>query len=679
MTATPSTDTSTWVFGYGSSYAASTVTITGVPPEGSETTREVATSVSVNNKVSLVLDAYKGFTQTFRSRTNTTTGSITVKKGTFKVTGEATFAKVTKVAVDDTFVAECQPFADGTVDLTLGADASFSIPSDVQWQVKTLTVDGQQKAPGRYSGKRLPQLAAGSIVVLTGPADTIEDVTWTGGGADDTKITTDANWEYEIDVQAGNFRPTFATGGAVAAFDADAIFAGLRFQTTSDSSGFTLDPYGGSGAITLTAPEIAIADTDGDRAADYAINVPVTRQVADVIDIVIPTNKTLTIGSGITTTGGLRIRDPRSGNMIFEGESTVANQIAYGTGTTIRVKGTIATPNHASQGTARENTGKSIYFHPGGVDKTAIELENGRIEKPIYLANDAPSYPILALAGTTNTLAGDVRFAGNVWTGFKAEEGALLSLEGGAHRSGSGMYLSGPGTIRVATTSIMASHTSNGAKLLNGGTLVFEAPSNDFTYFCLGSGDTATDERVECRVSNVFSGNSKVCLLNGYQPASPRTKGTAMMEFNATTQKVSTVYGSKVATFRGDTGSLLVAVGNQQEDSAIAKNNPVKTLSNRFIASKIEGGLSLMMGGTGTMLLKSQDFATTGDLIVTNGVLELAADASWTNGANVIVSGNGCLKLNAKENLSKTVTKLQVSENGTVDVAAGVRVTVAEA
>ena len=676
LTGQPTTATDIWIFGYGSSYSASTVTVTGVPPEEGETTREVATSVSVNNKVSLVLDAYEGFTQTFHNRANTTTGSITVKKGTFKVTGEATFAKVTKVSVDDTFVAECQPFADGSVDLTLGKDASFSIPADAEWSVKTLTVDGQQKAPGRYSSKRLPQLASGSFFVLTGPAAGIEDVTWTGGGEADTKITTGDNWEYEIDLQAGNIRPTFAMGGAVASFDSDAIFAGLRFQTPSTSSGFSLDPYDGRGSITLTGTEITIADADVDRAADYAVNVPVTRQVTDVIDIVIPTNKTLTIGSGITTTGGLHIKDPRSGTMIFDGESTVANQVAFGTGTTIRVKGTIATPNHASQGTARENTGKCIYFEPGGVSKTAIELENGRIEKPIYLASDSPTYPILALAGTTNTLAGDVRFYGGSWTGFKAEEGALLSLEGGAHRSGNGMYLSGPGTIRVATTSIMASHSSNGARLLNGGTLVFEAPSNDFTYFCLGNGNNSTDERVECKVSNVFSGNSGVALLNGYQPASPRTKGTAVMEFNATTQKVSTVYGSKIATFRGDAGSLLVAVGNQQED---AKGNPVKTLSNRFIASKIEGGLSLMMGGTGTMLLANQTFTTTGDLIVTNGVLELAADASWANGTNVVVSGNGCLKLNARANLNKTAAKLQVSDNGTVDIPAGRCVTVAEA
>ena len=665
------TDDTSWTINREGGYGKATLTLTGIAPEAGESAREVACTLILVNKLDFILDAYTGFTQVFRDRPHTMVGTITVKKGALKFTGSSTLTGVTKLTVEDTFEAETtQPFTNGQIDLAMGKDAVLKLPEGSSLEVKTLTLDGKAKAPGRYTAKRIAGITSGTVVVLTGPAEELEQATWTAGGTD-TQLTTAANWNALVDAEAGNVCPTFASAGTTAAVDVDAFFAGLKFMSPVGSAGFSLVPAEvGVGSILLTSPEIAVVDTDDEKVATYAINVPVNRSATDSVLLSVPTNKTLSFGAGLNVpAGGIVIAPTKAGTVVFGGESTVANQLLFGTGTTIRVTGTIATPNHASQGTARENQAKCIFYAPAGNKNTPITLENGRIEKPIYLQNDGATYPIVAVANTVNTIAGDVRFAGNGWSGFKAEENAILYLEGGAKRSGTGMFLSGPGTIHVRRTGIMAAHSTNGALVTGGATFILEATGNDFTYLAAHK----NGETIECRVSDAFSGNRKIVLLNGFNDnRSPQTSGSALIEFNATTQQVAQVFGSKIGTFRGEAGSLLVATGDQNGETLI------KASANRVIASQIEGALSLKMAGTGTMLLKAQDFATTGDLVVTNGTLELAADATWTNGANVVVSGVGTLKLNAKENLSKTVTKLQVTDDGKVDVAAGVRVKVAE-
>lgn len=665
------TDAAYWAVNRESGYGKATLTLTGVAPEAGESTREAACTLILVNKLDFILDAYAGFTQTFRDRPHTMAGTITVKKGALKLTGSSTLAGVTKLTVEDTFEAETtQPFTNGQLDLVMGKDAVLKLPEGSSLEVKTLTLDGKAKAPGRYTAKRIAGIASGTITVLSGPAEELEQATWTAGGTD-TQLTTPANWSALVDAEAGNVCPTFAAAGTTAAVDVDAFFAGLKFMSPVGSAGFSLVPAeAGVGSILLTSPEIAVVDTDDEKVATYAINVPVNRSATDSVLLSVPTNKTLSFGAGLNVpAGGIVIAPTKAGTVVFGGESTVANQLLFGTGTTIRVTGTIATPNHASQGTARENQAKSIFYAPAGNKNTPITLENGRIEKPIYLQSDGATYPIVAVANTTNTLAGDVRFAGNSWTGFKAETNALLIIEGGAKRSGNGMYMSGPGTIRVRTTSVMAANTSNGMEVTGGGRLEFEVAKNDLTFLATGNSGNV----VECKVSNVFGGNSTTVFMPGFNNnKTPLSTGASTVEFNATTQRVCQLFGGKSATLHGEAGSVLEAFGDQ-DGLAL-----VKTLANHYVASRIEGALSLKMAGTGTMLLKSQDFATTGDLVVTNGTLELAADATWTNGANVVVSGVGTLKLNAKENLSKTVTKLQVTDDGKVDVAAGVRVKVAE-
>jgi hypothetical protein len=67
-----------------------------------------------------------------------------------------------------------------------------------------------------------------------------------------------------------------------------------------------------------------------------------------------------------------------------------------------------------------------------------------------------------------------------------------------------------------------------------------------------------------------------------------------------------------------------------------------------------------------------------GDVTVTNGVLEFAADASWLNGTNVTVSGSGTLKINKANTFNREHAVIRFADNGTIDVPAGVTQVFAE-
>ena len=77
-----------------------TLTIKGVEPDEGETTKELVTCASLNGQLSILLDAYDGFTQTVSNRMHGISETIHVKKGAFHVTGTATMSNLTAIVVD---------------------------------------------------------------------------------------------------------------------------------------------------------------------------------------------------------------------------------------------------------------------------------------------------------------------------------------------------------------------------------------------------------------------------------------------------------------------------------------------------------------------------------------------------------------------------------------------------
>ena len=71
-------------------------------------------------------------------------------------------------------------------------------------------------------------------------------------------------------------------------------------------------------------------------------------------------------------------------------------------------------------------------------------------------------------------------------------------------------------------------------------------------------------------------------------------------------------------------------------------------------------------------------FASTGDITVTNGTFVVAANASWLNGTNVTVKGDGLLKLEAGTAFNRDFAVIHFADNGRIEVPAGVTQTFAE-
>lgn len=696
-----------------SSSSAATLTI------GGDTTSALTCCYLYSAGIAYVIDVdtekYPDFVQTFSgplsggatgaNRPMASTQPLTVKSGKLRLDNDMKCQKVPSIAIgekgelqlgavtsvltgvseitlDGKLVIEAAaslPFTDNKIDMTVAKDASITIPEGMTISLKSLTVDGVKQYKGFYTSANLPQIKGEGQIYTDGDLPTKIEATWTAGGADDTSIGTAANWDKAVPSFTGySLDATFASAGTEALVDRKLEICRLAFDAPN---GFALKA-GANGEISIGADGLVIAAKQAEDDPDLGYAIEPAVALYDEQTWTIPVGRLLTLGNGFSNVDGAFTTVTGSGTLVWNGTNTLAATATFNN-TLLKVEnGMIASVGHKWEGDigSTATSTKVMEFGVGTVG-TGIELANGVIEKTIRINTSKASVPFLvSKEGTTNEVSGYIRQAHNASTGFRVETNSVLTLSGGYMCSGTLTSKYGPGTLRIKNRSFGAQGGTLGF-MCTEGALIFDGQSSGINN-CLPIGGTrGSTSSVEFNVDNVAP--SARLFVGEWESGNkfyPQTSGSCEAEFHGTTQSFRQLLVGPTATLHGDAGSLVCVTGNQ--DDSMSNKGTVEIIpsaSTRSVQGRIEGALSLQMGGTGTLLLKSQDFASTGDLIVTNGVLELAADASWANGANVIVSGNGCLKLNAKQNLSKTVTKLQVSENGTVDIAAGVRVAVAEA
>ena len=182
--------------------------------------------------VSLVVDADASFVQEFSDVKSTvdtihsTTGTITVKKGTLMVSGAKTsfagvpdimvetngtlsittsgqtlFPALTNIIVEGSLeigADAAAPFAVGVTDMTLGEKASLTVNNDSKINFNEVyVVNGGVKSrlpAGDYlaGNEAVPQLTAGGFTVLGG-AVVVTEATWTGAGGSENSIINEAN------------------------------------------------------------------------------------------------------------------------------------------------------------------------------------------------------------------------------------------------------------------------------------------------------------------------------------------------------------------------------------------------------------------------------------------------------------------------------------------------------
>ena len=262
------------------------------------------------HKVSLVYDPQSSScTQTVTctaQRTHTTSGSITVNRGTFKVAGKVSMPNLQGIFVADgaAFIADTAgttpftslanitvgagatffcagnttaPFSEGVTKLTIGEGASVTHPAGETFSVTELWKGGKRLSGGTYTPdgadgtKALPELKQGAVYVPTFAGDT-QTLTWTGAAGSD--VDTAANWQE-------NEKPDWDSAGAELVFAADgstSTYAEFGSAATAKKIvfrqplGFTLGA--GAGGSLRLLEGVEFGDT-GDVAPTNTVDVPV--------------------------------------------------------------------------------------------------------------------------------------------------------------------------------------------------------------------------------------------------------------------------------------------------------------------------------------------------------------------------------------------------------------------
>ena len=691
--------------------------------------------------VSLVINgSSKSFVQEFSEvkstvdTIHTTTGTVTVKKGTLKISGVKTafsgvpeitvekdgtldistsgqtaFTAVTNITVEGSLTIgenAATPIAVGVANLTLGSNATFTVSNGqkVNFNEVYVVEDGSKRRlpAGNYTAgnEDVPQLLAGGFTVLNG-ATVVTEATWTGGGGSDTSIANEDNWsETGIDLDAGVLNATFASGGTTATVNKVVMFDNMVLSAAEGETGFTFAKGAEDAAVVFAGTTLNITDTDS-TARSYRFDVPVGVSGVQKLSASVPSSKTLVLGDGVDINSG-SLQFTGGGSVQMYGESAIEGALSLASGMSLFVSGAISAPGGVNQGLAAKDGVKTVTI--GGSSTAAANLKglllsNATIGKPVCIGGGSSAstkYLLHTYANTTNVISGNLRIApsdGRIVAYLRSN--SELTCSGGVRIiTGGPMAFSGAGNSRMIFTQKPVTST---VEYVNGATtryfglsiwkgrMVFDVCDNAIDMLRPGADNSADSfSAVDFMRSGMFS-NYATTLAVGFDSSvgilTPHTTTTSQtVDFHSTTQRFARVVSGKTATFTGDAGSLLEVYGAQVPDTGDYIH---VTDGNLYAAAKFEGALSLKMGGTGTLLLTNAVSSTAGGIEVTNGTVKIASDAAWTNAAYVAVGGAGRLEIDAAEGEHGRLEKfgpetvVSLSGDGVVSIPNGTEVRVA--
>lgn len=651
---------------------AATLTITG----GVE---NLTTYAPLMGAVSLVIDSQSNsaFVQTFTNNLNTFTGATEVRAGILKITGNARFSKtpsitvaqgaslicastnslpalesVKTLAVNGTFdasTAKTAPFS--TIEsLSLGADASLLLPAGMVLYVKSITVNGQPKTGRLFTPENLPQLKSGTIIV-----DSVGiDATWTG--AESQSLTAAGNWDASpLEFSNGSINATFASAGATAIADDDAVFGSIRFRAAEGENGFAINRGDPEHTVTVLDGISAVTNGADCTAHTYVIDTPL--KIAEAITFHADTNQTLTVrnalretaedmGKHTITVDGHGPYANRIGSVRFEGTNCFGGKLAMTT-SLVRVSGVLSNPGRLYTGVPAGKTAGDIIHIKMNTNNDATRadaskgnmvyglfLNNATIGKSIWVDSMIGCRSITTESGTTNEVTGYVRYNIYDHQGVETKWNSELILSGGLYGSHSFRKYNS-GTLRIRNVPVNC--TQSAGFNPEEGRVVFEVPDNTFNYFILGYNYNKT-LTVEMTVDNVLT-NGLVQIGGSGGDANncmPLSKGNYTLDVHGTRQRCEKLAVLPRGTLTGEYPAMVEVYDGWHD------GNPA---GYRYVTGNITGGVGLLHSGTGTLTLTNRAFASCGDLAVTNGTLEFAANATWLNGTNITVAGSGTLRL----------------------------------
>ena len=619
-----------------------TLTIDGTVSDGGKTSY-----IGFKGAMSIVVDAREDdFVQTFCNRgigDSTMTGELVVKRGTLKLTGTAAFANASAVEVSGGAL-EISTTAEGcfasAATLSVSNGATFRVTSgvgnlfaneDLSWYLESgatlefadattvtvhdLFVDGQY-CPDKGSGYTHADfdVIPENLTITVTGKGQLTDADWVGGGAD-RLATTMENWQ--------------VNGATPSGLD---LSNGLVTATLKSGAGMTFK--------------------DGTWIKGIINDIPLPDEVAEPVTPfeIAPENAgdTLYLTEGFSSDKKMQIV---LGGHIAAAEGADPNQKFYYSVKPAAVDGIIRFSPSAYNGSS-----------------AALVLNGVTMDIPLEVEQSGNKMTMFSLSNTVNEINAPMQF---VWysSGLGAEENSVIRFHGGVSFPACYNFC-GPGEIVIDTE---PTTFTDGAVLNYDAHLTLDVSGNRVTGNKKREGMYIQKATLELTCDNAFRNDTQL-VIDG-----PNVK--SVIDLHATSQQVGRVNFASAA----DNTSAQVTGGypSMIELTAKVRSGAVGTyVMPLYCSTRVTGGVGFHMndqdGGTNVFTLAGRDFESCGDLMVSAGTMELAADATWLHGTNFTAKGEGVLRFAAKGQVNPSFATIHFEDNGKIYIPEGVTLSFAE-
>ena len=658
------------------------VKITGVPPDEGETEKELTSCHQFGvqkysgsgSAVSILVDAYEGFTQTFHDRLHHMKGTITVSNGTMRVTGAAAFSNAVALTVgpkgrfklETTAAHALMSVADLTIEgefsvsasatelfrttalssLRLGKDATISFEggSVRELHATALYYEGERLFKGTWTHSQLACLPEGLAIVADSgdPQKPTSTEAWTDAAPSDSRMSTDGNWQSgrAPDLASGRTAVTVAEGAAMRFADGMRINA-LTVDGTAEvdaTAGFAIGPETEGGALTVDRA-ITVSDVAGD----------------------------------------------------------------------VTLSGTIAAPFGVDQGEATKNGSSTFTFVTSAEGHgKALILSNATIAKPFYCSLSTKQNTLNTAPDTVNEFVGE--FFMSTPAGYWGVDANSELIFSGGCRLGWSPTKRGAGTMRVRNRPFRKTGTTNKGFTLEQGRMVFEVSGNDIGYrkdglsalsngFFTVKGDnklTGLPAVLEFTVDHAFTNgclyapigytdnetSANYRLIYGQAISSNELHGTVQ-----TVEELHLLTASPYAVVHGDAGSgfEILTGGSARIPTTGGAGYHMMGSGEFALVGRSEKNLYDPVNGlqlrTSSSVITEEtvNHTSTGTLEVSSGRFVLADDVTWLNGTNFVINGTGTMKFSTGRQINRRTARLTFADGGRVEIPEGVELVVAMA
>ena len=583
-----------------------------------------------------------------------TTKTITVTRGTMRLTGGATFKALGTLALSEggVFAIDTQPDAFVVNQLTMAsANDRLRLASGVVMSVTAATVNGQVLATGVYDGRGICGTkvdwiegkgclsVGGAPVVYPQEAETGVPMSWTANGGNDTSIGNGSNWG----AAGSTALPDFAAGSLVATFgagtgaqlDRRALFKGLNLAAPGafafTTAGSSAQAFLGSGGITTAG---------SGRTYDWAWPLYLMANQAWTVGA----TDVLNVNGNIGAINAEQLTLNGAGTVNFNASLDYDGQVNLRAGT-INLNVDNALGSSATQPIAMDMSAAKIYFNGVTLNRTIRNT-----------ASTAGNNALYVKANTVNVLNGDLDVSPAVEGKINWGLDSTLRIKGHVKRATTAWFnFNGSGNATHRATLHLDSNTEivNGSAFSTGSgmNLYFNAPSNQLggVWFWFTGGNSTLYTTVPYAFAKTAGGQRSVVKC-----------ANANSEWNLCGCDQELAQFGAASPFRvtSDTPAML----HLATDSIYYSGDYCVTNTAVF-----KGGAGLSFDGT-----KYLHFGgvcdSTGTVQVTKGELRLLAAARWQNASAAVVKG-GEMRVDSKNAFGKKTAVRFEGTAGTMNLA----------